>query len=150
MTASPCFLRLLAAPAILATALPAAADSGAEAAVRAFYTPPFDAEREADRFTGAARQTLERHEAAAAGGDMGCLDFSFIIDGQDFDDGELAETLALTSAPAADNRVEVTARFTVFGQAQAIVWTVAETPEGWKIADVASPAGRRRLAELCR
>ena len=150
MTASACLLRLVAALAILAPVVPAAADPGAEAAVRAFYAPPFEAEREADRFTGAARQTLERHEAEAAGGDMGCLDFSFVIDGQDVVDTEVTETLTLASTPTGDDAVEVTARFSNFGQPQAIVWTVADTPDGWKIADVASPAGGWRLAELCR
>lgn len=150
MTASACFLRLLSALTILAPALPAAADPGAEAAGRAFYTPPFDAERESDRFTGAARETLERHEAEAAGGDIGCLDFSFVIDGQDFVDTEVTETLTLASTPTGDDAVEVTARFSNFGQAQAIVWTVTETPAGWKIADVASPAGGWHLAEICR
>jgi hypothetical protein len=133
------FSRLTATllPLLLVGALPLAApafaaDDAAEA-VRAFYTAPLADERDPALFTGSARATIETDLAAEGG----CIGFSFVFNGQDFDEAEVARTLDLSTAPGANGDETVTASFDNFGERQQVVWTMRQTEDAWKVADVA-------------
>ncbi len=119
-------------PLLLGAAAPALAADGALDAVRAFYTEPLADERDPALFTGAARETIEKDLSA----ESGCIGFSFVFNGQDFDEAEVARTLKLAEEPGADGAQAVTARFDNFGQPQEVVWTMRQTEGAWKVADV--------------
>lgn len=128
------FPRLTAAllPLLLGFAAPAFAADGAVDAVRAFYTAPLADERDPALFTGAARATIETDLAS----ESGCIGFSFVFNGQDFDEAEVARTLVLSTGADDDGGGTVTARFDNFGQPQEVVWTMRQTDGAWKVADV--------------
>ncbi|MCB8838188.1 YbjP/YqhG family protein [Aurantimonas sp. VKM B-3413] len=154
MRAKPATRILLAAVAAL-LALPAASGhaadkslKGAVETVRAFYANPDADERDPRRFTGPALDTIQR-AAAAPEGEESCLDFSFVFDGQDFDEAEVAKTLKLDGAMKGDAAV-VTADFKNFGQAQELIWTLRQDKGAWKVADIESVIGEWTLGGLCR
>ncbi len=76
-----------------------------------------------------------------------CLDFSFVVDGQDWDEAEIAGSLALTEAVDGTSAT-VTARFTNFGEPRTLSWTLVRQGGVWRVADVASVEGAWRLSEL--
>ena len=140
--------RAYATMVLLTAAAPAHAGPAADvvAYLYAHIDAPFEA-AERDRFTGPARALLDANDALWEEGQEACLDFSFVVDGQDWDDGEIAGSLALTEAVDGDAAV-VTARFTNFGETHTLDWTLARDGGVWRIADVASPAGAWRLSTL--
>lgn len=70
-----------------------------------------------------------------------CVDFAFDIPGNDFDETEIARTLAVTSERSAD-RMTVIARFSNFGQPAAIAYDFAIEDGFWRIDDIAGPSWR--------
>lgn len=119
-------------PLLLGFAAPALAADGAIDAVRAFYTAPLADERDPALFTGAGREAIEQDMATEGG----CIGFSFVFNGQDFDEAEVARTLVLSTGADDDGGGTVTARFDNFGQPQEVVWTMRQTDGAWKVADV--------------
>jgi hypothetical protein len=107
---------------------------------------PFEA-AERDRFTGPARALLDANDAVWEESQEACLDFSFVVDGQDWDEAEIAGSLDLTEAAAGDGAT-VTARFTNFGEPRTLDWTLVRQGGVWRVADVASAEGAWRLSEL--
>lgn len=141
---------LFAALALALSTWPAgAAGEGAVEAVRAFYVPPFEAENEPDRFTGAGRAALERGIGERTDDEVGCIDFSIALGGQDYDEEAIARTLHLTAHPQDDGTERVTAEFTLFDEPSMVVWEMREVDGAWKVADVSSEAGQWRLSGLC-
>lgn len=106
--------------------------------------------QERDRFTGPARAVLDANDEVAERDGYPCVDFSFAIDAQDFDDDELDRTLELRESVSGDGAL-VTARFSLFGQPRTIEWTLEREGGAWLVADVMSPEGGWRLGEFsCR
>jgi hypothetical protein len=134
---------LLLAAATTAHAGPAA---DAVAYLYAHVDAPFEA-AERDRFTGPARALLDANDAVWEESQEACLDFSFVVDGQDWDEAEIAGSLDLTEAAAGDGAT-VTARFTNFGEPRTLDWTLVRQGGVWRVADVASAEGAWRLSEL--
>ena len=128
----------------------ARADAGdAVATVRAFYLNPEADERELSRFTGPAREALKR-AAAGPEGEESCIDFSFVFDGQDYDEAAVAASLKLSEDKQGADASVVTADFTNFDESQEVVWTMKQVGGAWKVADVESPSGEWTLGDLCR
>jgi hypothetical protein len=90
---------------------------------------------------------LNRNDEAWALGETGCIDFSFAVDAQDWDDEEIARSLMLTETPS-EGGVLVTAEFSLFGEPRTLEWTLVEDAESWLVADVASPANGWRLGSF--
>lgn len=128
----------------------ALAGPGPVATVEAFYLNAPLGERDPERFTGPALETLRRHDAMEAKGEFGCLDFSFVFDAQDFDERQVADTLDVELAEEGAGTAKVVARFVNFGRAQEIDWTLEQVDGEWLVSDVAQPDGAWTLSELCR
>lgn len=129
-------------------AAPALAGPAADA-VRFFYDHP-GVELEAqnrDRFTGPARAFLDANDRSWEENGEVCLDFSFAIDGQDFDEEEVAGTLVLGEAARGAGAL-VTASFSLFGEPRSVEWSLALDGGAWKVEDVAAPGSGWRLSEF--
>lgn len=132
----------------LAAVSPVLAGSAADA-VRFFYDHAGTEMEEAnrDRFTGPARELLDANDRSWEENGEVCLDFSFTVDGQDFDEDEIARTLALDEAVSGASAV-VNARFSLFGEPRHVEWSLAREGNAWKVADIASPETGWRLSEF--
>ncbi|MBN9438368.1 hypothetical protein [Bosea sp. (in: a-proteobacteria)] len=81
-----------------------------------------------------------------------CIDFGLHINGQDFDEAEIARSLRLEARQEGERAV-VEARFRSFGKPNHFRFEFLRSGESWKIADIASlaPDERWRLsATPCR
>ncbi|WP_332685944.1 hypothetical protein [Bosea sp. (in: a-proteobacteria)] len=81
-----------------------------------------------------------------------CIDFGLHINGQDFDEAEIARSLRLQTRQDGD-RAAVDARFRSFGKANHFRFDFQRSGDAWKIADIASltPDARWRLSAVpCR
>ncbi|QCI63100.1 hypothetical protein [Phreatobacter stygius] len=77
-----------------------------------------------------------------------CIGFGLHINGQDFDQAEVARTLRLEQRIDGD-KASVDARFTNFGKANHIRYDFVRVGNGWKIADIASFGDARwRLSSI--
>lgn len=129
-------MRTALAALLLAFPLAAAADEGPAAVVLPFYVEPGSELDPAnfDRFADPALAVLVESDSRADDG--GCIGFSFVIDGQDFDEAELADSLDFTEDVAGDDGT-VVATFSLFGQPREVVWSLQRIDGEWKVADVA-------------
>lgn len=142
-------IRLLAAASLLlASAFAALAATPAEVVARMYGNVGWEASPERRHlFTDPAATKFAQNEAAFDRGDIGCIDFGVAIDGQDFDEEELARTLELTET-VSGSEATVEARFLLFGEPRLIEWTLREIDGAWLIADVAGPENGWRLSEF--
>lgn len=143
-------VRLLAALPFLFAPVSAALAGPAADAVRHFYDNLGEEtlQETRDRYTGPARAFLDANDRVWAEREEICLDFAFAIDAQDYDEDELARTLALDETVDGDEAV-VVARFSLFGEPRNIEWTLAEEGGVWKVSDVAGLDGEGwRLSEF--
>lgn len=142
-------IRLVAAASILLAAAPATlAASPSEVVAEIYGNVGMESTPQMRHFfTDPARTKFEQHEAAFDRGDYGCIDFSVVVDGQDYDDEELERTLAFEeTVSGADAQVD--ARFSLFDEPRRVVWTLRDVEGEWKVADVASPDTGWRLSEF--
>jgi hypothetical protein len=144
----------LLACAFLAATLTAARAGDAAETVRGFYT---DVEFEADpnfrdRFVDPAKAKFaENDKLSSDGEEVGCIDFVLAIDGQDYDEKELAKTLQISGDDVGD-RATVTAKFDLFeGQADSrreIVWSLQKVDGDWKVSDIESKTNGWTLSKF--
>jgi hypothetical protein len=134
----------VAAAIALAASSPVLAQSTTDAVATFYYDldSAFDPASR-DRFTGPARALLDAADAA----EEPCLDFSFVVDGQDYDEAEIERTLRVEEVPDTDPLV-VVARFKLFGEPRAIEWTIIDNDGDFLISDVAAADGSWRLSEM--
>jgi hypothetical protein len=141
-------MRLPLAFALVLMASPALAGPAADA-VRFFYANVGAEHDEAnlDRFADPARAVLETNLQA----EERCFDFGIAIDGQDYDEAELARTLRIEEE-IFDADATVTAYFTLFaGQADSeriMIWTLKQVAGEWKVADIMSDGANWVLSDL--
>ncbi len=84
--------------------------------------------------------SLVRQAAAAAqANDEPFLDGDPVLDCQDC--SPLSAVVVATTAPAANGRAAVQARFTVAGDARVETWDMVETPQGWRADNIRSGDG---------
>lgn len=145
-------MRLPACLAAVAMLWPVSSFAGpASDAVRFFYAPPgFEADPvERERFMDPARAIFDANDRLSGGDEVGCIDFGLAIDGQDYDEGEIARTLVLREEVDEDT-AEVTATFRQFpGEEQSrreILWYLAMLDGEWKVYDIASLTGDWQLS----
>ena len=139
---------VLAAAVLFASAFSVQAGPASDA-VASFYENPdsaFDAD-ERDRFVDPARALLDANDRLWEEQQEACIGFSFVIDGQDWDDDEIASTLELTESVQGDGAI-VMARFSNFGETRTLEWTLERSGRAWRVADIMSLQGDWRLSEL--
>lgn len=139
---------LLAAAVLLASALPALSGPASDAVAYFYETPDtaFD-EAERGRFVDPARALLDANDRLWEEQQEACIGFSFVIDGQDWDDEEIARTLELTESVQGEGAI-VMARFSNFGETRTLEWTLERDGRTWRVADVMSLEGNWRLSDL--
>jgi Protein of unknown function (DUF3828) len=120
-----------------ASCLPAFAGEAADA-VRYFYDHP-DAAFEVDG-KRIADPMLEVIKANAANNDEPCIDFSPVMDAQDWDEKEVKDSLKLTEAMDEQTAI-VTATFKLFGEERSLDWSMLKAGGVWKVSDIASKTG---------
>lgn len=84
-----------------------------------------------DRFTGPIKAYFDQNDTKY------CIDFSLAVDGQDFDEEEIARTLRLEETVKGD-KATVKAQFLLFEEPRTIEWKLRKAGGQWKIADVGS------------
>jgi hypothetical protein len=139
---------VLAASLLFASAFAAQAGPASDAVV-SFYKNPdaaFDAEQR-DRFVDPARALLDANDRVWEEQQEACIGFSFVIDGQDWDEDEITSTLELTESVEGDGAI-VMARFSNFGETRTLEWTLERSGRVWRVADIMSLEGDWRLSEL--
>ena len=99
------------------------------------------------RYTGPALEYLTAADAAWERDETNCVSFSFAVDGQDFDEVELASTLKLDEVISGDTAT-VTASFVNFGQPTQVEWTLKNSGNGWLVSDIASLANDWRVSQM--
>jgi hypothetical protein len=136
------FRPALAVAAVLSAATPAAAQSAVDV-VRAIYDNPEAANAWRDGeaaalgdYAGAALETLLAHNRLAERDGYGCIDFDFVIAGQDYDADELARTLTLEDRTEGENAT-VWASFRQFGAPALVEWWLTLSEGRWQVTDVA-------------
>ena len=142
-------------PTVLALALsillPTAAFAGPAAdAVAYFYKKGIGTEameETRDRFTGAAKAFLDANDRVFDEREEICLDFGLAVDGQDYDEAEIARSLKLHETVDGDAAM-VIARFTNFGEPREIEWTLAKEGGAWKVSDIANNALGWRVSQF--
>ena len=121
----------------VATSIPAYSGEASDA-VRYFYDNP-DAAFEADG-KRIADPMLEVIKANAAKNDEPCIDFSPVMDAQDWDEKEVKDSLKLSEAVDAQTAI-VTATFKLFGEDRSLEWALFKVDGVWKVTDIASKTG---------
>jgi hypothetical protein len=96
-------------------------------------------------FVDPALTVIEQDSRMAQEGDL-CLGFLLAVDGQDYDEAEIAGSLEFSQQIDGD-RAEVVASFSNFGEQHQIVWRLQDE-DGWKVADIGSPENGWWLSEL--
>jgi hypothetical protein len=141
----------LVAVALASAACPPAFAGAPSDAVQFFYDN-IGSERlpeNRDLFTARAREQLDANGRTEDAGDGSCVDFVMAIDGQDFDEDEVARTLELSEAFSRGDAV-VSAEFMNFGEPHLVQWMLMdEDGDGdWKVADISIPNNGWRLSDL--
>lgn|GEM_PF-2459620 len=57
------------------------------------------------------------------------------------DCGQVGAVTVTLAAPPANAKAVVAAKFTVYGQAETVLWDMVETPQGWRVDNIRSPDG---------
>lgn len=87
----------------------------------------------------ALKALLNQGEAAAQANDEPFIDGDIVLDCQDC--SPLSAIAFTTTAPPANGRATVQARFTVAGDARIETWSMVETPQGWRIDNIVGDDG---------
>ena len=94
-----------------------------------------------DRFTGPVKAYFDANDTKY------CIDFSLPVDGQDFDEEEIAGTLRLEETVSGDTAM-VKAHFLLFEEPRTMEWTLRRVGGQWKIADIGNRENDWRASEL--
>jgi hypothetical protein len=139
-------MRLILVAALAFPAVPASAQDPTEA-VQFFYNDPGSelSTENRGRFVGKAKEVLDASDKESEDGP--CIDFMLSVDGQDFDEEELKDSLNLAGAMAGDYG-SVDATFKQFGEDTKIVWTLEKAGDEWKISDIESPKNGWKLTGI--
>jgi Protein of unknown function (DUF3828) len=86
-------------------------------------------------------------KAHAATDQEPCVDFSPVMDAQDWDAAEVKDSLKLDERLDADT-ASVAATFKLFGETRTVDWTLAKQTEGWKVTEISSKVGEWVLSKF--
>ncbi len=125
-------------------AVPAFAGEPADI-VRGYYERPDDATNVENK--GLTEPLLSILKSNIAAKEEPCIDFSPVLDAQDWDAQEVKDSLTLAES-VNGGAATVTATFKVFGEGRAIAWSLVKQPDGWKVSDIASADGSWTLSKF--
>jgi hypothetical protein len=86
-------------------------------------------------------------KAHAANDDEPCIDFSPVMDAQDWDAAEVKDSLKLDER-LYGNSASVAATFKLFGEDRTVDWALVKSSEGWKVTEISSKVGEWVLSKI--
>ncbi len=91
-----------------------------------------------ERLASADLKALLRKDAQASNGEVGCIDYDVVVQGQDFDANEISRSITYTAL--SNGNVQV--RFKNSGETSTLQYKLACTANNCKIDDVLTENGR--------
>jgi Protein of unknown function (DUF3828) len=137
-------VRLFLSAAALCLCLPAFAGEPADT-VKYFYDNPDEALNAGN--AKLAEPILTVLKANAANDEEPCIDFSPVMDAQDWDEAEVKGSLKLDEKLDGDT-ASVAATFKLFGEDHTVDWSLAKQADGWKVTDISSKVGEWALSKI--
>ena len=113
--------------------------------VKYFYENPDEAFNASNPKLG--EPVLAVLKANAANQDEPCIDFSPVMDAQDWDEKEVKESLKLDEKLDADT-ASVAANFKLYGEERTVDWSLEKKPDGWKVVEISSKVGEWALTKF--
>jgi hypothetical protein len=98
--------------------------------------------------TESLAQTFKAAQDKADANQEPFLDGNLVFNCQDC--GQIGAVAVTVATPPADGKAVVQARFTVYGEANTVLWDMVQTPQGWRVDNVRTPDGydlRKAAAE---
>jgi hypothetical protein len=136
--------RLFLSAAALCLCFPAFAGEPSDV-VKYFYENPDEAfNTENKRLGEPIRAVMKAH---AANDEEPCVDFSPVMDAQDWDGKEVKDSLKLDEKIDGDT-ASVAAAFKLFGEDRAVDWALAKQADGWKVTEISSKVGEWALSKF--
>jgi hypothetical protein len=86
-------------------------------------------------------------KAHAANDEEPCIDFSPVMDAQDWDAAELKGSLKLDEKLDGDSAA-VAAAFKLFGEDRTVDWALTKQADGWKVVEISSKVGEWVLSKI--
>jgi hypothetical protein len=112
--------------------------------VKYFYENPDDAFNTENPRLGEPLLAVMKAHAAS---EEPCVDFSPVMDAQDWDEAEVKGSLTLDEKLDGDNAA-VTASFKLFGEDRTVDWALAKQADGWKVTEISSKVGEWVLSKF--
>jgi Protein of unknown function (DUF3828) len=113
--------------------------------VKYFYENPDEALKADNAKLGEPILTVLK--ANAANEEEPCIDFSPVMDAQDWDDKEIKDSLKLDERLDGDT-ASVAATFKLFGEERTVDWALAKQADGWKVVEISSKVGEWALSKI--
>jgi hypothetical protein len=136
--------RILLSIAVWALAFPALASEPSDV-VKYFYENPDEAFNTENPKLG--EPILSVMKAHAANDEEPCVDFSPVMDAQDWDEAEVKGSLKLDEKLDGDT-ASVAAAFKLFGEDRTVDWTLTKQADGWKVVEISSKVGEWALSKF--
>jgi Protein of unknown function (DUF3828) len=137
-------LRLLLSAAALCLCFPVFAGEPSDV-VKYFYENPDEAFNTGNPKLGAP--IIAVMKAHAANDEEPCVDFSPVMDAQDWDEAEVKGSLKLDEKVDGD-AASVAATFKLFGEDRTVDWALAKQADGWKVVEISSKVGEWVLSKF--
>jgi Protein of unknown function (DUF3828) len=113
--------------------------------VKYFYDNPDEALNAGNPRLGTAIADVLK--ANAANDEEPCIDFSPVMDAQDWDENEVKDSLKLDEKLDGD-AAAVAATFKLFGEDRTVDWALAKQADGWKVVEISSKVGEWALSKF--
>jgi Protein of unknown function (DUF3828) len=136
--------RLYLSAAALCVGIPAFAGEPSDV-VKYFYENPDEAFNIENPKLG--EPIIAVMKAHAANDEEPCVDFSPVMDAQDWDAKEVKESLKLDEKLDGDSAA-VAATFKLFGEDRTVDWALAKGAGGWKVNEISSKVGEWVLSKI--
>jgi hypothetical protein len=136
-------LRLLLSAAAFCLCFPALAGEPSDV-VKYFYENPDEAFNTENTRLGVPVIAVMKAHAAS---EEPCVDFSPVMDAQDWDEAEVKSSLKLDEKLDGD-AASVAATFKLFGEDRTVDWALAKQAEGWKVVEISSKVGEWALSKF--
>lgn len=127
-----------------ASCLPAYAGEAADV-VKYFYENPDEVFNTENSKLGEPILTVMK--AHAANDEEPCVDFSPVMDAQDWDEKEVSDSLKFDETIDGDTAA-VAATFKLFGEDRTVDWALAKQADGWKVMEISSKVGEWALSKF--
>jgi hypothetical protein len=137
-------VRLLLSAAVLCLSFPAFAGEPSDI-VKYFYENPDEAFNVGNPKLG--EPIISVMKAHAANDEEPCIDFSPVMDAQDWDAQEVKDSLRLDEKLDGES-ASVAATFKLFGEDRTVDWALTHGADGWKVTEISSKVGEWVLSKI--